>query len=324
MSDKDSRFLIATLSLISLALAGCSHQPPKEQPAASTAETPPPPEAAPVAAAQPTPAAEPVVRNETMAEVADLAPVRFDFDSDMITPDNGAILRQNAQWLQAHQGVAIQVAGYCDQRGTVEYNLALGQRRAEAVRKYYGMLGIPEARVATISYGKEVPACDQETDECWSQNRIAKSLEATPVSLSSVFSQWPELAQLAARVMLEKYGPPQEVSEMSLSWRAPAPWKRFVVHKDEVAPLEQAVGYAVPSGKVAALLKFGHGLDIRPNEGVLAARGDSEAHILLALNLANDIANGTMTPAQAEGFYAKAVSLEVAGKSSPYTQHLLF
>ncbi len=317
MRDQDFR-PFALLSCFTLALSGCAHQPAKAPPTAATAAPPP------VAAVQPTPAAEPVVRDQTLSEVADLSPVHFDFDSDHITPDNGVILQQNAQWLNAHPGLPIQVAGYCDQRGTVEYNLALGQRRAQAVRNYYGMLGVSKRRIATISYGKEEPVCDEPTEACWSRNRIVKSLEATPVSLSSVFSTWPRLAQLDARVMLEKYGPPEEVSAMSLTWRAAAPWTRFVVYKDEKAPLEQAVAYRVPPGKVAAVRKFGHGLDVRVAEGVLSVRGDSEAHNLLALNLAGDIADGRMTPAQADHFFIRTLRLEQAGKSSNYTTRLLF
>ena len=101
----------------------------------------------------------------------------FDFDSDYLQPEARAVLQRNAEWLKEHD-VRIQVAGNCDQRGTVEYNLALGQRRASAVRTYYVHMGVSADRIATISYGKEQPVCTQATEDCWQRNRRADSLEA--------------------------------------------------------------------------------------------------------------------------------------------------
>jgi len=112
----------------------------------------------------------------------------------------------------------VQVAGRCDQRGTVAYNLALGQRRATSVRDYYIKLGVSGGRVATISYGKEDPVCEEASEECWSKNRTATTLKATPANISGVFSAWPRLAQLTARTMIEKYGLPQEKIRARLRW----------------------------------------------------------------------------------------------------------
>ena len=124
------------------------------------------------------------VRNSILHEISDVKEVRFQYNSDMLTSDARAALKGNAEWLAAHPGVKIQVAGHCDQRGTVEYNLALGQRRAAAVRHYYVMLGVPAARVATISYGKERPVCQEAEESCWARNRRAQTLVAFPQDLS--------------------------------------------------------------------------------------------------------------------------------------------
>jgi peptidoglycan-associated lipoprotein len=124
-------------------------------------------------------AQEPSVRAEEMHSVADLANVYFDFDKALLNRPARATLEKNSGWLKAHEDVKIQVSGNCDQRGTTEYNMALGQRRAEAVRDYYGYLGIDRNRIATISYGKEKPVCREEKESCWSQNRRAETLVST-------------------------------------------------------------------------------------------------------------------------------------------------
>jgi peptidoglycan-associated lipoprotein len=84
--------------------------------------------------------------------------------------DRGTLQRQ-AAWLQKYPQVRVTVQGNCDERGTREYNLALGARRANAVKEYLVSLGVSSARVDTISYGKERPVCTESTEECWAQNR---------------------------------------------------------------------------------------------------------------------------------------------------------
>lgn len=105
-----------------------------------------------------------------------LKPVPFDYDSANLSPDALAVLKANAEILKADGAVEVLVAGHCDERGTVAYNLALGQKRAKEVRDYYIRLGVNGRRVATISYGKEQPQCSEQTDECWARNRRAESL----------------------------------------------------------------------------------------------------------------------------------------------------
>ena len=128
--------------------------------------------------------AEPDVRDMSLRAIPELKTARFDYDSDRLDAEARTTLRGNAEYLRAHAGVKVQVAGHCDQRGTVAYNLALGQRRARVVRDYYAASGVDPARVATISWGKERAACSEEAESCWSRNRRAETLEAVSLTVA--------------------------------------------------------------------------------------------------------------------------------------------
>ena len=152
---------------------------------APPAPPPPPPPLAPEA---PPPAPPPPPRPE-VAPVVDeyarlksmsaedieksglLAEVYFDFDKADIREQDRALLSKNADALKRFDFLRITVEGHCDERGTVEYNLALGERRAKAAHDYLVSLGVPADRLKTVSYGKEVPACAQSNEECWQRNR---------------------------------------------------------------------------------------------------------------------------------------------------------
>ena len=97
--------------------------------------------------------------------------VFFGFDEYSVKPRARGTLERQAAWLRRNPGVTITVEGHCDERGTREYNLGLGQRRADAVKKYLVALGVAENRIATISYGKERPVAMGSNDEAWAQNR---------------------------------------------------------------------------------------------------------------------------------------------------------
>jgi len=99
--------------------------------------------------------------------------VYFAFDSSRLGPDDQVTLDRQAQWLQKYVQVGVQVAGNCDDRGTEEYNLALGQRRANAARDYLAARGVDPARVETISFGKDRPIALGDTEEAWAKNRNA-------------------------------------------------------------------------------------------------------------------------------------------------------
>ena len=107
-----------------------------------------------------------------------LKPIYFDYDSSELRPDAIATLRDNAEKIKAKPGVIIQVAGHCDERGTQEYNLALGERRALSVREHLMRLNVPGDRMITISYGEEFPAVDGSGESAWSKNRRCEFNEA--------------------------------------------------------------------------------------------------------------------------------------------------
>ena len=100
-----------------------------------------------------------------------LKDIHFDFDKYDIRPGDAAILKENAGWLTKYPRVKIQIEGHCDERGTAEYNLALGERRANSAKNYLLTLGIPGDRVSTISYGKERPLDPGHNEEAWTKNR---------------------------------------------------------------------------------------------------------------------------------------------------------
>ncbi len=99
--------------------------------------------------------------------------VFFAFDQYTLTPQAQAVLSRQAAWLQEYPETRIKIAGNCDERGTREYNFALGARRAEAARAYLVSLGVDPSRITTVSYGKERPLDPRSTEEAWSLNRNA-------------------------------------------------------------------------------------------------------------------------------------------------------
>ena len=117
-------------------------------------------------------------RRRALAEAAEkeralLKDIYFDFDSYALRPDALPVLTKLGDWLIANKGVKLVVEGHCDERGTIEYNLALGQRRADAVKDYLVKVGVEAARINTISYGKEVPIDPGHTEEAYARNRRA-------------------------------------------------------------------------------------------------------------------------------------------------------
>jgi peptidoglycan-associated lipoprotein len=103
-----------------------------------------------------------------------LKDVNFDFDSAALSESARATLRANADWLKANPTARVQIEGHCDERGTAEYNMALGAKRAQAALDYLTTLGIAGNRLSTLSYGEEIPVCKEKTEECWARNRRAR------------------------------------------------------------------------------------------------------------------------------------------------------
>jgi peptidoglycan-associated lipoprotein len=102
-----------------------------------------------------------------------LKDIHFDFDKYNIRPQDAEILKENAELLKKYPKVKIQIEGHCDERGTNEYNMALGERRANSTKNYLISLGIPAERMTTISYGEERPVDPGHNEEAWAKNRRA-------------------------------------------------------------------------------------------------------------------------------------------------------
>lgn len=126
----------------------------------------PPPPPAPPTPAPPPPAPPPAVEEKAM-----LDPVYFDFDKSFVREDAKPALQKTADYLKKNKDAKIQVQGNCDERGTSEYNMALGDRRATSAKKYLVGLGVDGNRISTVSYGKEKPICTDHNEECWQKNR---------------------------------------------------------------------------------------------------------------------------------------------------------
>jgi len=103
-----------------------------------------------------------------------LKDVFFDFDRYDLSADARGVLRGNADWLKSNPSVRVDIEGHSDERGTNEYNLALGAKRAQAAREYLVSLGIAADRLSTTSYGEEIPVCQEHSEACWRQNRRAR------------------------------------------------------------------------------------------------------------------------------------------------------
>ena len=105
------------------------------------------------------------------ASGGELADIHFAFDKYDVTPAAHATLEKNAEWLKANPARSVQIEGHCDERGTNEYNMALGAKRARAAFDVYRSLGIEEKRMSTVSYGEELPLDPRHNEEAWAKNR---------------------------------------------------------------------------------------------------------------------------------------------------------
>jgi peptidoglycan-associated lipoprotein len=122
----------------------------------------------------PAPAAPPAPSlSDEQAFQQQVKDIYFDYDKYDLRSTDQAVVQQNAQYLQSHPNVRITIEGHCDERGSTEYNLALGDNRASAAKTALMQAGVSSERIKTISYGKEKPFCTESTEECWQQNRRA-------------------------------------------------------------------------------------------------------------------------------------------------------
>jgi peptidoglycan-associated lipoprotein len=175
--------LTGVLCLALMGAAACGKKkvappPPAPPPPPATAPAPPPPPPPPPAPAPaPTPPAltpEEIFARTSLEELnaqKPLGDVFFDLDQSTLKDEGRAALQKNADWMKKYASTKITVEGHCDSRGSAEYNLGLGERRASSVKEYLTSLGIGADRVQTVSKGKEQPFCTEENEACWSQNR---------------------------------------------------------------------------------------------------------------------------------------------------------
>jgi peptidoglycan-associated lipoprotein len=122
------------------------------------------------------PPAQPSVKESTVEEGAASSAMQdafFDLDKSDLREDAKTALSADANYLKAHADVKIRIEGYCDQRGSEEYNLGLGDRRATAAKNYLAALGVSDDRISTVSFGKDKPFCTETSEECWAKNRRA-------------------------------------------------------------------------------------------------------------------------------------------------------
>ena len=149
----------------------------------------------------------------------------------------------------------------------------------------------------------------------------------------TVISKWPAKTKTAAQALIQKYGQPDTVSNRMLAWNNKDDWQAVAVYRESFKKslglsqdnfIENRISYDVPTDKTSELKKFDHALVIDHPKGTLASRGDSEKTNILALNLANEIVTGKRDAASAKDFMQKTQSEAMAGKSSPYTDKLMF
>jgi peptidoglycan-associated lipoprotein len=157
--------------LVSLLLGCSTTEPPKPQDVAVQ----PQPKAAtvkPVATTSSSSGSSLEAHREGKSPVSGpLKDIYFDFDRYNLSTDSREMLKTHAAWLKGNPTANVDIEGHCDERGTGEYNIALGAKRAQAAKDYLVTLGVAQARIHTISYGKELPVCSEHTEDCWQKNR---------------------------------------------------------------------------------------------------------------------------------------------------------
>jgi len=180
--------LTASALLLTVTVTACAKKaptverpaPPPAATATTTTPAPPPPPPRPVEEPMPVPPEPDAITASNLPDDLDslnrsgvLKPVFFDLDSSDVNAASQQVLQENAEVLRRNGRWQITIEGHCDERGTAEYNLALGERRALSARTYLLSLGIPAERVRTVSYGKEFPFDQGHDEAAWSKNRRA-------------------------------------------------------------------------------------------------------------------------------------------------------
>lgn len=163
---------LGSVLLVVLLTSGCPKKtPPPSDPGLGSGMPPPGMGSETLPPQDPGARAEDRIGDDRFATGGPLGDIHFDYDSFELTSGSRETLRTNAEWMQSNSQAKVEVEGHCDDRGTAEYNLALGAKRAKSARDYLVSLGISPDRLSTISYGEELPLCRDATESCWQDNR---------------------------------------------------------------------------------------------------------------------------------------------------------
>ena len=180
-------FSLGAIAVLSIAVTAgaCGKKQPEVKPVPPPVETkpetrptpPPPPPPPPAPTPAPAPTEDELFAKMTLDELnakGVLGDVLFAYDSTELTPEARAVIQKNSEFLKRWPSTKVLVEGHADSRGTNEYNLALGERRADVTRDYVVSLGLAADRVTIVSKGEEQPACTDENESCWRRNRRGK------------------------------------------------------------------------------------------------------------------------------------------------------
>jgi peptidoglycan-associated lipoprotein len=171
------RLCVLAVVVALVPFAGCRKDgPPPAPPAPPPAAPATPPPAPPPDTPEVAPQVDEYERIRAMGSdeierMGLLGDIHFDYDRSDLREGDREVLNRNAEVLKKFDFIKITIEGHCDERGSVEYNLALGERRARTAYDYLASLGVPADRMKTVSYGKEIPVCTESNEECWARNR---------------------------------------------------------------------------------------------------------------------------------------------------------
>ncbi len=182
MYTRSNGILVCAAAVAFLSLIGCSTAQKKREVVASSSQLSQGASRSEIQKAQSPTSLESLQQGNAPVtpKESPLKEIYFDFDKYDLQANARETLKTNAGWLSKNPAITVEIEGHCDERGNTEYNLALGAKRAEAAKNYLTTLGISPSRLSTISYGNEVPVCQEHNETCWQKNRRDRFVARTP------------------------------------------------------------------------------------------------------------------------------------------------